>query len=229
MENAGRLGVDLSRLDAVVLSHGHYDHGGGLGPLFQVFADNPPPLYAGLGFKEPRFSRSKGMLKEIGLSSLLLTPGLPPPITVDEIEMILPSIYLLPAAERVDGSEANERFIKMRDGKETRDEFDDEIALALLAGDGLIVVSGCAHRGIANIARAALGAFPGRSLKAIVGGFHLVDSSIEEAEATASEIAALAPQRVFCSHCTGLDGYVALSRMMGKAVSWLSCGQVVEL
>jgi 7,8-dihydropterin-6-yl-methyl-4-(beta-D-ribofuranosyl)aminobenzene 5'-phosphate synthase len=82
---------------------------------------------------------------------------------------------------------------------------------------------------VLNIARAALDAFPGRPLKALVGGFHLVDSPPEELARVAGAIASMAPEAILCAHCTGLPGYAALSQAIPGKVSWLSCGTRVNL
>lgn len=229
IRNARILGVELAGLDAVVLSHGHYDHGGGLKILYEALEALPPPLFAGKGFDLPRRSRGDAGLNDIGIPEPVLPAHAPAAIEISQIEELVPRVYLLPRAERLDGKEATPRFRKIQDGVELVDEFDDELSLVFEEKDGIAVVTGCAHRGVLNIAQAALDAFPGSPLKALVGGFHLVDSPPEELAHVAEAIASMAPGVILCAHCTGLPGYAALSQALPGRVSWLSCGMRVNL
>ncbi|MCX7024280.1 MAG: MBL fold metallo-hydrolase [Spirochaetes bacterium] len=227
--NARTLGIDLSGLDAVVLSHGHYDHGGGLMALYGTFGGLPPPLFAGRGFDEPRRSRSEGGYRDIGLPIPILPARAPAAIVIDAFEELVPAVFFLPHAERVDGTEAMPRFRRIVGEADMVDDFDDELSLVLDGKDGIVIVTGCAHRGILNIARAAAQAFPGRPVKALVGGFHLIDASDAVLSQVARDIAALEPGFVLCAHCTGLRGYAALSETVPGEVSWLSCGMSISL
>lgn len=229
IKNARTLGVELAGLDAVVLSHGHYDHGGGLRILYEALEDLPPPLFAGNGFSLPRKSLSGTGLKDIGIPGPILPARAPAAIVIGQIEELAPRVYLLPRAERIDGEEATPRFRKIQDGAELLDDFEDELSLAVDEDDGIVVVTGCAHRGILNIARAALEAFPGKPLKALVGGLHLVDAPPEEIARVAGGIAAMDPGAVLCAHCTGLPGFAALSQALPGKLSWLSCGMRASL
>jgi 7,8-dihydropterin-6-yl-methyl-4-(beta-D-ribofuranosyl)aminobenzene 5'-phosphate synthase len=229
IRNARNLGVELSGLDAVVLSHGHYDHGGGLKILYEALEPLPPPLFAGKDFGLPRMSRSEAGLKDIGIPEPILPARVPAAIVIGQIEELAPQVYLLPRAERLDGREATPRFRRIQDGAEVVDDFDDELSLVLDEKDGIVVVSGCAHRGILNIARAAIESFPGKRLKALVGGFHLVDASPEELSRVADGIASMKPGAVLCAHCTGLPGFAALSQALPGKLRWLSCGMRVSL
>jgi 7,8-dihydropterin-6-yl-methyl-4-(beta-D-ribofuranosyl)aminobenzene 5'-phosphate synthase len=229
LENARTLGVDLSRLDAVVLSHGHYDHGSGLRSLYASLGEAAPPLFAGRNFDRSRFSRNMDGLKDIGIPRPILPPGFPPAIIIGAAEELAPGIHLLPSAERVDGKPANARFRLVEDGRDSVDAFDDELSLVFDTPRGMVIIAGCAHRGILNIISAAKLAFPGRALAAIIGGFHFVDAAESELEGLAQSIADCSPELVACSHCTGLKGFSALSRAIPGRTSWLACGMTVEI
>ena len=229
ISNAHALGIDLSTLDAVVVSHGHYDHGGGLKVLYDRLSTLPPPLFAGRGFDAPRRSKNGSQLKDIGLSSELLPEHSPAPLLIDTIKKLSASAYILPPAEKSNGAEASSRFRVIHDGIDKLDNFDDELSLVFDEKDGLVIVTGCAHRGILNIAHAGIKAFPGKPIKALVGGFHLVDVSDEELASIAKTIADIEPKAVFCSHCTGLRGFSALLHFLPGRVAWLSCGMSISI
>jgi len=229
VSNAEALGIDLASLDAVVLSHGHYDHGGGLKALYDKLSVLPPPLFAGKGFNAPRCSRNGNHLKDIGLPSALLPEHSPVPILINGFEKLGTSAYILPPAEKIDGAETLACFRVIRDGREQLDDFSDELSLVFDEEGGIIIVTGCAHRGILNIAHAAIEAFPGKTIKALVGGFHLVDASDDELATVAKAIALLEPEAVFCAHCTGLRGFSALLNFLPGRVAWLSCGMSISI
>jgi len=229
IDNARLLGVDLSSIDAVILSHGHYDHGGGLRSLYEAFGDSAPPFFAGRDFDSYRFSRGKDGLREIGIPRPILPTGSPMAIAITSLKPLAQGIFILPAVDRVDGTTSSKRFVLRMDGNESLDDFDDELSLVIDTPSGLAVVAGCAHRGITNILDAARMAFPERPLAAAIGGFHLVDASDEEMEATARAIAASSPGLVACSHCTGMKGFSALSKAMPGKTVWLACGMTIEV
>ncbi len=241
--NAALLGIPLREpgiLDAVVLSHGHYDHGGGLEWLPQE--SKSIPLYCGRDYGIHRYSRRAGGTYSAGLSQTVLRAIEAQVHVVKEVTQIGPGFFLLPQA----GEEGycSPQLIRKGEAGDVQDTFEDELSLVYVPGEtkesdsakgkpspdqGIILFTGCAHRGIAAIARSALEAFHGRPLKAIVGGFHLVDSPMDRTESVARDLAKLAPEALYCNHCTGLNGYAALTQLLPGRVTWLACGTRISL
>lgn len=229
IRNAKLLDIDLTALDAVVLSHGHYDHGGGLGALYELLAPLPPPLFVGVGYDARRLSRTGERTSDIGIASPLVPEGSPLPVVIHEVQEIIPGVYILPRAELTDGTDLAPRFRSISGTVEEIDRFEDELSLALLEDEGLTVVTGCAHRGIFNIVEEARRAFPEYPLKAIVGGFHLAETSSAILSRIAGNLAALDPEFIYCAHCTGPRGFSALSETVRGTVRWLSCGSRIYI
>jgi 7,8-dihydropterin-6-yl-methyl-4-(beta-D-ribofuranosyl)aminobenzene 5'-phosphate synthase len=229
LANASGLGIDLSSLDAVVLSHGHYDHGGGLKALFETLKEDPPPLFAGRGFDARRVAGDGASRKDIGLPRPFPPEQVSSTIEIRTIENLANGLYILPSAEMVFETSIDPKFRRVDGGAEPPDLFEDELSLVAVGDSGLAVITGCAHRGIRNIVEAARLAFPGRPMKAIVGGFHLVGLADLELAKIALALAAYGTQAVYCSHCTGLPGFAALYGALPGKVRWLSCGMQIDL
>jgi 7,8-dihydropterin-6-yl-methyl-4-(beta-D-ribofuranosyl)aminobenzene 5'-phosphate synthase len=229
IQNANSLGIDLSNLDAVALSHGHYDHGGGLHAIFELLGDDPPPLFVGRGSDARRLARDGGSVADIGLPRPLMPEGLPCAIVVDSANEIARDVFIIPKAEMVYAARVDPRFRALSGSDEKPDAFDDELSLVAVGDEGLTVVTGCAHRGILNIVEAARVAFPGRPIRAVVGGFHLGALPDGELASVARDLAAMEPGSVYCCHCTGARGFAALSHELGGKVEWLSCGMRITI
>jgi 7,8-dihydropterin-6-yl-methyl-4-(beta-D-ribofuranosyl)aminobenzene 5'-phosphate synthase len=225
LANAAALGIDLDTIDAIVLSHGHYDHSGGLSALLQKDRPERVPLYAGKGFSESRYSKVAGKLNDIGLEPEIATIAEKRACIVEGIREIAAGIFVMSRAENTE--RASPRFWKLHEGEEMPDEFEDELSLVVQESKGIVLITGCAHRGIVTIARSATNAFPNMPLKALVGGFHLVDASSEAIASTIRGIEALNPGALYCSHCTGLSGFAALHNALPGKVGWLSCGMQI--
>jgi 7,8-dihydropterin-6-yl-methyl-4-(beta-D-ribofuranosyl)aminobenzene 5'-phosphate synthase len=229
IENSQALGIDLSTLDAVVLSHGHYDHGGGLPAVYEFARGDPPPLFVGRGFDARRLARDGDSTVDIGLPRPLLPEGLSASIVADAVEEIVQGLYALSRAEMVHAASIDPRFRALSGSDERPDGFDDELSLVAVGDEGLSVITGCAHRGILNIVEAARLSFPGRPIRAVVGGFHLSSLPDDVLESIARDLAAMEPGAVYCCHCTGARGYAALRRELGGKVEWLSCGMRITI
>lgn len=227
--NAELMGIDLSSLNAVILSHGHYDHGGGLEALYKRLSACPPPFFAGRDFDAPRSVKQGDQLKDIGLPSRGLSSHLPVPILIDVLERFDKNACIIPSAEAIDVTGTSAPFLIIKSGIEKLDTFADELSLVFDEGDGIVIVTGCAHRGILNITYAAMKVFPGKPIKALVGGFHLVDKAESELAKISEAIAALEPEAVFCAHCTSPRGFSALLNSMPGKVKWLTCGMNVSI
>ncbi|MBG0768004.1 MBL fold metallo-hydrolase [Sphaerochaeta halotolerans] len=229
-DNAEKLGVDLKQVDLAILSHGHYDHGGGIKSFFSL--NHTAPLYARKEAFGPFFSeRSEGDYHYIGVDQDLLRNN-----------RILFTSALTPVAEgiflfsKVEGERfiptGNKSLFKQSGDTYTVDSFTHEQYLAIKEENEHVLVSGCSHRGIVNILDAfhtEFGHYPTR----VIGGFHLYNHRTGKPEdpEVLDQIAAilLESKAIFYTcHCTGKENYAYLKEKMGDAIHYLAGGDVLE-
>jgi 7,8-dihydropterin-6-yl-methyl-4-(beta-D-ribofuranosyl)aminobenzene 5'-phosphate synthase len=229
--NARVLGKDLRRLDAAILSHGHYDHVGGLDQVLaytgelDVFAH--PDIFI------PRYHRSAHVLRFIGIPQrreLLETMGANFRWTPELCE-IAPGIHVTGQVPRRTSYEqgAPELVIAREDGTFAPDPFNDDMGVIVETEAGLAVVLGCAHSGMINILLQVQEQFPGRKIHAVLGGTHLGPASAEQFESTMQDLEQFGIQHIGVSHCTGQNRAAQIRERFGQRFFFGSVGAILEL
>lgn len=225
MNNMRLLGVDAGRVSAFGLSHGHFDHFGGLLEIIRQYRPRirkGAPLFVGEDACAHRFHlRPSGGdmvdLKWLNAQEISQLSC----VEIMEIRQpteAVPGIYLTGPIERVtDYEEIPSELLIEKGDKIEQDDFKGELALVCaVRGKGLVVVSGCAHRGIVNTVKQAQRITGIEKVHAIIGGFHLVNTASEIIEKTIAGIKMIAPDYIIPTHCTGFEALTAFSREMSK-------------
>ena len=214
-ENAEKLGVDLSSAELAVLSHGHYDHGGGL-PVFLEINDRAPVFLSRYAFDECHNAEGK----YIGLDpKLKIEPRLV--FTGEETELS-PALHLYACNEREPAHPIDSAGLTVRRGGEVvPDGFRHEQYLLIEEAGKRVLISGCSHKGILNL----LDWF---APDVVVGGFHLMKRPADDSLAPCAEALGKADTRFFTCHCTGLEQYRWLKSRL-PALGYLSTGQTIEI
>lgn len=222
--NAARMGIDLDSATDIVLSHGHYDHTGGLAKL-----DPPPqtPVYVGRGIMEPCWSlHDDGTKHEITMppeSQSVLTK-----CQVHEIDAfagIYPGIFLTGLIPRASGEDCGGHFFS--DEACTKPNLIPEEQSLLLVSGALI--TGCCHAGIINTVEACREVRPDIAIRTIIGGLHLRHASEERLERTAAYLASLDLERLVLMHCTGENAVDYLRSRLACEVATLPVGHRINL
>lgn len=214
-QNAERLGIDLDLADFAILSHGHYDHGGGIKRFLEI--NHHAPVYMSQHAFEPHLN-AKG--REIGLDQdlkcsdrIVLTSGKAG--VADGITLY--ADYNAPYVIRPDPAGLK----MMQDGALVPEDFRHEQYLLVEEHGKRILFSGCSHRGIQNIVHWF-------KPDILVGGFHLFQSPIDDTLIRCAKELDSYKTEYYTCHCTGTEQYEAMKPYM-KNLNYLSTGMSIEL
>lgn len=226
--NVQRLGADLGTVDAVMLSHGHWDHGGGMlraldlirgaGGPSQVPYYAHPDMFHTRASKQPdgnfRLMEDVPQPRALELHGARVIATADPALALDGLVWISGEIPRVTAYEH--GLPGQHRRTTDGQGWEPDELLMDERALAFnVRGAGLVVLSACSHAGIVNVLTHARNSFPGIPLHAVMGGLHLSGANERIIPDTIRDIATFGLTTIAAGHCTGWRAMSALMNEFG--------------
>lgn len=227
--NAHLLDVDLSQVDALAISHHHYDHGGGL----RCFVKEN--LKGNVYLRQSSTSNFIGKIallpaKYIGLDQAVLVEYADRITYVHQAQEILPGVHLLTDIPDSYPKPAGDSRLKMRIGKQAvPDTFAHELVTVLEGDDGLVILTGCAHNGVLNMIAAAKNALPGQPIRAVIGGFHLRRETDQSVRQVGEALLAMDIPAIYTGHCTGENAYALLKSILGDRLGQLYTGLVMVI
>jgi len=230
--NADILGIDLSQIDKIVLSHGHFDHTGGLrhvlrkiGKEIEIIAhpdmwqtkyarrEGKVDLYIGIPFQRQELE-SLGARFNLTTESVRITDNI---MTTGEVPMVT-------------DYEEIEPYLLVKEGTDFKsDKLLDDQALIINTEPGLVVILGCAHRGIINTLYHAQQLTGVKTINTVLGGCHLMDASEERIWLTIAALKELGVQRLGVSHCTGLPASAIMAQEFGDSFFFNNAGTSINL
>ena len=216
-DNARILGVNIAQVDTVILSHGHYDHSGGLMSFAEV--NSKARIYMRKNAGGEYYSYKQGEEKYIGidknilrLSNVHLISG---NCVIDEELSLFTNVE-----QKYPWPKGNSRLHEMKDEEYVQDTFAHEQNLVIKYDEGkYALISGCAHNGILNILNAFRELYQTEP-SIVISGFHMIQSEyteedLEEIRKIAMKLAAM-DTRFYTGHCTGEIAYKILKEVMGE-------------
>jgi 7,8-dihydropterin-6-yl-methyl-4-(beta-D-ribofuranosyl)aminobenzene 5'-phosphate synthase len=231
-QNADKLGIDLQKIDKIVLSHGHYDHTGGLRLLLtkirrevDVIAhpDIWKPKYARYKSKPDKYIGVPYMQRELESLGARFILTIEPYKVTDNI-LTTGEIPMVTDFEKIESS----LFVKTSKGWET-DTLLDDLALLIKSEQGLIVVLGCAHRGMINTLYRSREVSGIEKINMILGGCHLKDAKEEQIWKTISALNEMGVQKLGVSHCTGMRAAMMMANTFGNKFVFINTGSIITL
>ena len=218
--NARTLGVDLGAVEMAVLSHGHYDHGGGLMEFLRL--NDHAPVYVSEHAFEPHYN---GGEKYIGLDAELTENDRV--IAVADRRSLLSGIELIPWGDEPPACPVESAGLSvMCNGSLVPEDFRHEQYMLVEEKGRRVLFSGCSHKGILNI----MNRF---RPDVLVGGFHFM--KLDPTSGDADKLSRMAgilseyDTEYYTCHCTGTEQYEYLHSLMGERLHYLSVGMTVEL
>ena len=230
--NAITLGIDLSQINKIVFSHGHFDHTGGLLHILKILSGAVeviahPDIWALKYARRPERAEEyigvpfpKEAAETLGASFNLTRE----PVWISENIVTSGEIPMITEYEKIDPM----LFVKEESELKPDPLYDDQ-ALFLKSEKGLVIILGCAHRGIINTIRHAQKLTGAESIYAVIGGTHLIGASPQRMDSTIAELRGVGIQKLGVSHCTGLPATTVLAQAFGEAFFFNNAGTRITL
>ncbi len=230
LPNAGRLGKNLANVEAVVISHGHYDHAGGLLPFLEAHGGRT--VYGHPAIFTPRHRvKDTGECNPIGIPvdrSTLEKAGARFDLSTEFREMF-PGIHLTGEVPRVTEFETGDQGLFCDCTGQELDTTPDDQSLVLETEKGLVLLLGCCHAGLVNTLEHIAYRMGRRDVYAVVGGTHLGFCGQEQQDRTIAVLKEWGIRKVAASHCTGFAAAARLSREMPKEFQMAMVGYTLEI
>lgn len=225
LENAATLGVELKSVDALVMSHGHYDHSGGMQAFLRL--RGRLPVYVHPDFFTSHYGNpDKPRFIGVPFCKEILTNSGADWVLTREPRELIPGVWIsgeIPRRtdfEKVDSG----LFCLDHSGKKVSDALLDDMSLYCVVPGGLIIILGCAHAGLVNIIEHAREVTGVSRVYGIIGGTHLGPAPIAQQEATIDFLQGLNLQFIAPNHCTGQPVMARLAGIFGPRFRFAPAG-----
>lgn len=229
LHNAQRMNLDLRGVRQVVLSHGHYDHAGGLWPLLQ--SCGAKRVLAHPGVFASRYALREGVYRSVGMPYAEdFLAGMGASFSYcDAFREVAPGIFLTGEVPRVTGFEEGDSGLFCDLSGRRRDRVPDDQSVVIATARGLVILLGCCHSGVVNTVELARRQTGVDGIYAVVGGCHLAFCGQAQVEATVKALRRYGVKKICAGHCTGFEPSARLAREFPGAFRPAHVGYTLEI
>lgn len=232
IQNAKSLNKKLGELDFCIISHGHYDHSGGV-EKFLNEVDHFPSFIVGEEFFKPKYVTANASDFQFKGNSFdedfLVSKGVPLRKVKEDMLYLTDHIIVFHHFSRfTDYEKRNSRFYIKEHGEYIPDDFDDEISLGIITQKGLVVIVGCSHIGVVNILTTISKSID-IPIYAVIGGTHLIEADDYRIQKTIDAFKKMEIQLIAVSHCTGEEGIRRIRDKLGEKFLYNNTGRVIKI
>lgn len=232
IENAKFLNKNLNELDFCIISHGHYDHSGGVEKLTNEVSEQPL-FIVGEEFFWPKYKTVDGLGYKFNGNSFDEEFILKNRISLRKVkeDMIYLTDHIIVFhhfSKYTDYEKRNNRFYIKENKEYIPDNFDDEISLGIITSKGLVVIVGCSHVGIVNILK-TISERVDIPIYAVIGGTHLIEADEVRMQKTIDAFKEMKIQLIAVSHCTGEEGICRIRQELNQQFLYNNTGNTIEI
>jgi 7,8-dihydropterin-6-yl-methyl-4-(beta-D-ribofuranosyl)aminobenzene 5'-phosphate synthase len=224
LPNAVKLGINCQDVSHVVISHHHYDHGGGLAVFLAA------NLHARINLRQNDtedyyFKPFWFVSRYVGLDTRVYEQYPTRFTFISQFAEIAPGVFILTKIPRAHPIPKGNRYIyTKKNGRYQLDTFDHELVLVIKELDRLVVFTGCSHSGILNMVEAVTQHFPYLPIKAVLGGFHMIGlpftnnmaENVQSVKNIGNQLLKFPIEKIYTGHCTGKKAFGVLKRVLGE-------------
>ena len=233
LRNMDIMGIKPESIDAIFLTHCHYDHTKGLVEMLKAIGKEIPVIgHPGIfrdNYVLDPFLKNIGITEENGIKAIKEAGG-QLFLTKDTFE-IMPGVFSTGEVENSTNFETRGiSAYNLEDGHLKADNMIDDLSIVVNVKDkGLVIITGCSHAGIINIIKHARKITGIEKIAAVIGGFHLIEAADERIEKTVDALDRMDIDLVVPGHCTGLKASAEIAKRLGNRFSQLHVGKTIDI